>query len=114
MAQVVGTGSVHSTSLFSCPSSGSGMREDCLRKFLKPAPFSSRVLPRKGQRGGGSHAPVVAVLKKMSRVEMEVLPVSPEDVRVVRIFLVSVYLDSAWDFGNAESICVCSSNIMLC
>ncbi|CAA7408687.1 unnamed protein product [Spirodela intermedia] len=81
MAQVVGTGSVHSTSLLSCPRSGSGMREDCLRKFLKPAPFCTRVLPRKGQRGGGSHAPVVAVLKKMTRVDMEVLPVSPEDVR---------------------------------
>ena len=84
MSKVVGSGSVHSTSLLSCPRSGLGMRKPCLRKFLKPAPpFSSEILPPKERRRGNRRAPVVAVLKKMPRVDVEVLPVSPEDVIVV-------------------------------
>lgn len=83
MSKVVGSGSVHSTSLLSCPRSGLGMRKPCLRKFLKPAPpFSSEILPPKERRRGNRRAPVVAVLKKMPRVDVEVLPVSPEDVIV--------------------------------
>ncbi|MQL92456.1 hypothetical protein Taro_025074 [Colocasia esculenta] len=79
MAQVVTAGSAHSVA---SPLSGSGTRKCRLQRLLRPAAFPARFLHRNGKRISSPCAvpSVMAVVKRVARTEIDVLPLSPEDV----------------------------------